>query len=176
MIAWVDEHGFEPNELPYKFEAGTPPIAEAIALGAAIDYLRQFDRAQLAAWEAHLYRRLRDGLVAIDGLRLLADLPPEIWDYIKRRGFFAMIIPKRYGGLEFSAFAHSAANHSLTLFSSGAQALATGASGHCAPGSASSSVCREKCINISCCHCGLEPGSRQWASVTSSRPSKSAAR
>jgi len=77
MIAWVDEHGFEPNELPYKFEAGTPPIAEAIALGAAIDYLRQFDRAQLAAWEAHLYRRLRDGLVAIDGLRLLADLPPE---------------------------------------------------------------------------------------------------
>ena len=77
MIAWVDEHGFEPNELPYKFEAGTPPIAEAIALGAAIDYLRQFDRAQLAAWETHLYRRLRDGLAAIDGLRLLADLPPE---------------------------------------------------------------------------------------------------
>jgi len=36
-----------------------------------------------------------------------ADLPPEIWDFLKRQGFFAMIIPKRYGGLEFSAYAHS---------------------------------------------------------------------
>ncbi len=35
------------------------------------------------------------------------DLPPHVWEYIKARGFFAMIIPKRYGGLEFSAFAHS---------------------------------------------------------------------
>jgi acyl-CoA dehydrogenase len=35
------------------------------------------------------------------------DLSPEAWDFIKSRGFFAMIIPKRYGGLEFSAFAHS---------------------------------------------------------------------
>jgi acyl-CoA dehydrogenase len=36
-----------------------------------------------------------------------ADLPPHIWDYIKAKGFFAMIIPKKYGGLEFSAYAHS---------------------------------------------------------------------
>ena len=36
-----------------------------------------------------------------------ADLPPSLWDYIKRKGFFAMIIPKKYGGLEFSAYAHS---------------------------------------------------------------------
>jgi acyl-CoA dehydrogenase len=36
-----------------------------------------------------------------------ADLPPEVWDYLKKKGFFAMIIPKRYGGLEFSAYAHS---------------------------------------------------------------------
>jgi acyl-CoA dehydrogenase len=36
-----------------------------------------------------------------------ADLPPHIWDYIKSKGFFAMIIPKKYGGLEFSAYAHS---------------------------------------------------------------------
>jgi acyl-CoA dehydrogenase len=35
------------------------------------------------------------------------DLPPQVWDFIKSRGFFAMIIPKRYGGLEFSAYAHS---------------------------------------------------------------------
>src|SRR6202166_3865585 len=36
-----------------------------------------------------------------------ADLPPEVWSFIKSNGFFAMIIPRRYGGLEFSAYAHS---------------------------------------------------------------------
>jgi acyl-CoA dehydrogenase len=36
-----------------------------------------------------------------------ADLPPHVWDYLKTKGFFAMIIPKKYGGLEFSAYAHS---------------------------------------------------------------------
>jgi len=35
------------------------------------------------------------------------DLPPEVWEFLKTKGFFAMIIPKRYGGLEFSALAHS---------------------------------------------------------------------
>ena len=48
-----------------------------------------------------------------------ADLPPEIWQFIKSKGFFGMIIPKRYGGMEFSAQAHSAvvtkvASHSGT--------------------------------------------------------------
>jgi acyl-CoA dehydrogenase len=36
-----------------------------------------------------------------------ADMPAAVWSYIKTRGFFAMIIPRRYGGLEFSAYAHS---------------------------------------------------------------------
>jgi acyl-CoA dehydrogenase len=36
-----------------------------------------------------------------------ADLPPEVWSFIKSQGFFGMIIPQRYGGLEFSAYAHS---------------------------------------------------------------------
>jgi len=36
-----------------------------------------------------------------------ADLPPQVWDYLKAKGFFAMIIPKKYGGLDFSAYAHS---------------------------------------------------------------------
>ncbi|MFJ1302111.1 acyl-CoA dehydrogenase [Pseudomonadota bacterium AL_CKDN230030165-1A_HGKHYDSX7] len=35
------------------------------------------------------------------------DLPPEVWDKLKRDGFFGMIIPKAYGGLGFSAYAHS---------------------------------------------------------------------
>jgi acyl-CoA dehydrogenase len=36
------------------------------------------------------------------------DLPPEVWRFLKEKGFFGMIIPKRYGGLEFSAQGHSA--------------------------------------------------------------------
>ncbi|HYB33190.1 MAG TPA: acyl-CoA dehydrogenase [Steroidobacteraceae bacterium] len=35
------------------------------------------------------------------------DLPPEVWQFLKSKGFFAMIIQKKYGGLEFSAYAHS---------------------------------------------------------------------
>ena len=51
-----------------------------------------------------------------------ADLPPAVWEFLKSRGFFAMIIPKRYGGLEFSAYAHSCvlvklASRSATLSS-----------------------------------------------------------
>ena len=42
MVVRVDRERSEWNEIPWKFEAGTPPIAEAIGLGAAIDYLSQF--------------------------------------------------------------------------------------------------------------------------------------
>jgi acyl-CoA dehydrogenase len=38
----------------------------------------------------------------------LQDLPPQVWQYIKDKGFLGMIIPKKYGGLGFSALAHSA--------------------------------------------------------------------
>jgi len=37
----------------------------------------------------------------------LQDLPPQVWQFIKDKGFFGMVIPKQYGGLEFSALAHS---------------------------------------------------------------------
>ncbi len=37
----------------------------------------------------------------------LADLPPEIWQFLKDEGFFGLIIPKEYGGKQFSAYAHS---------------------------------------------------------------------
>ncbi len=38
----------------------------------------------------------------------LYDLPEPVWEFLKRKGFFALIIPKRYGGLDYSALAHSA--------------------------------------------------------------------
>ena len=37
----------------------------------------------------------------------LKDLPPEVWQFIKEKGFFSLIIPKQYGGYGFSALAHS---------------------------------------------------------------------
>ncbi|HEY3433270.1 MAG TPA: acyl-CoA dehydrogenase [Rhodocyclaceae bacterium] len=48
----------------------------------------------------------------------LYDLPSEAWSYIKAKGFLGLIIPKRYGGLEFSAFAHSQVMTKLSTRSS----------------------------------------------------------
>jgi acyl-CoA dehydrogenase len=50
----------------------------------------------------------------------LQDLPPEVWQFIKDHGFFGMIIPKRYGGLGFSALAHSDVVTKLTTRSGSA--------------------------------------------------------
>ncbi len=50
-----------------------------------------------------LCRRCDDWQISYE----LNDLPPEVWQFIKDRGFLGMIIPKRYGGLGFSALAHS---------------------------------------------------------------------
>jgi acyl-CoA dehydrogenase len=47
----------------------------------------------------------------------LRDLPPEAWDFLKANKFFAMIIPKRYGGLGFSAYAHSEVVRKLSTHS-----------------------------------------------------------
>lgn len=44
----------------------------------------------------------------------LADLPPEVWTFLKEKKFFAMIIKKQYGGLEFSAYAQSLVLQKLT--------------------------------------------------------------
>ncbi len=47
----------------------------------------------------------------------LADLPPNVWEFIKKNRFFGMIIPKQYGGLQFSALAHSAVLQKLNSMS-----------------------------------------------------------
>jgi len=64
MISDVRLDGFTPNELPVKFEAGTPPIAEAIGMGAAIDYLGGLGMANVRAHEMDVtgtaIRRLKE--------------------------------------------------------------------------------------------------------------------
>ena len=59
------------NDLPYKFEAGTPDIAGAIALGAAMDYVSNLGFDQITAHEAELLRYGTQALSSIDGLKLI---------------------------------------------------------------------------------------------------------
>jgi len=75
MVLRVDCDGAVWNEVPWKFEAGTPPIAQAIGLGAAVDYLAQFDWAALLAHQRALTRRAHQMLSQVEGIRLLGPDP-----------------------------------------------------------------------------------------------------
>ncbi len=66
------------NDLPYKFEAGTPNIAGAIGLGAAIDYYRSFDQAAVHAHEASVLRYATEALESVPGLRLVGTAPTKV--------------------------------------------------------------------------------------------------
>ena len=59
------------NEIPYKFEAGTPHIAGAIGLGAAIDYLNALGMDNLAAYEHTLTLYGEEALAQVPGLRMI---------------------------------------------------------------------------------------------------------
>jgi cysteine desulfurase/selenocysteine lyase len=71
MVVRVERQRSEWNEIPWKFEAGTPPIAEAIGLGAAVDYLASFPAGSIAAHERRLLERAHEVLGQIEGLRIL---------------------------------------------------------------------------------------------------------
>ena len=64
-------------ELPHKFEAGTPAIAEAIGMGAALDYLSALGIERIHAWEQLLTRQLFERLQAIEGVRILGPTPDQ---------------------------------------------------------------------------------------------------
>jgi cysteine desulfurase/selenocysteine lyase len=61
------------NELPYKFEAGTPNISGVVGLGAAIDYLQGIGMANVAAWEHEVHDYMVAELRKIDGIRLIGE-------------------------------------------------------------------------------------------------------
>jgi len=66
---WMDHSTFAPP--PHKFEAGTMPIAEAVGLGAAVDYLTSVGPDRIQAHEQGLLQYALPALTAIDGLRIL---------------------------------------------------------------------------------------------------------
>lgn len=59
------------NDLPYKFEAGTPPIAEAVALARAIEFIEDVGIDAIARWEEHLIGHCMDLLGEVEGVRVL---------------------------------------------------------------------------------------------------------
>jgi cysteine desulfurase/selenocysteine lyase len=59
---------------PRRFEAGTPPIAQAIGLGAALDWMQGLDWGAIQTHEERLTRRLLDGLIRLPGIRVLGPL------------------------------------------------------------------------------------------------------
>jgi cysteine desulfurase/selenocysteine lyase len=83
MIASVDFESVSWNELPYKFEAGTPPIAEAVGLAAAADYLDGLGMQRVRAHERALTEYMLQRLADVPGLRVVG--PPEA----ERRGGLA---------------------------------------------------------------------------------------
>jgi cysteine desulfurase/selenocysteine lyase len=66
------------NDLPYKFEAGTPNIAGAIGLGAAIDYFTSFDTRAIHAHESALLHYATEALGSVPGLSLVGTAPGKV--------------------------------------------------------------------------------------------------
>jgi len=75
MIDTVGTDAITYAEAPHKFEAGTPPILQAIGLGAAIKWVEQFELEEVQAHEHALYARAREGLRGINGLTVHGEAP-----------------------------------------------------------------------------------------------------
>ncbi|WP_299862848.1 cysteine desulfurase [uncultured Hoeflea sp.] len=75
MIVDVTEDGVTYNDPPHRFEAGTPPIVQAIGLGAALDYMDGIGRDRIAAHEADLTAYAQEKLSAVNSLRLIGTAP-----------------------------------------------------------------------------------------------------
>ncbi|MDE0981983.1 MAG: cysteine desulfurase [Gammaproteobacteria bacterium] len=71
MIDRVSFEGTTYNTLPYKFEAGTPAVAEAVGLGAAIDYLASLDRGAMEAAENALLLRANELVPSVPGMTVV---------------------------------------------------------------------------------------------------------
>lgn len=77
MIDIVEQERITYNDPPHRFEAGTPPILEAIGFGAAIEWLQGFDRAAIQAHETALKNRLQAGLREMNWVRIHGQAPDK---------------------------------------------------------------------------------------------------
>ncbi len=77
MIETVTRDTVSYNAPPHRFEAGTPPIAQAVGLGAALDYMESVGRGAIRAHEAQLTAYAQQRLLEIDGLRIFGNAPDK---------------------------------------------------------------------------------------------------
>ena len=77
MIEVVERERVTYNAAPHKFEAGTPPILEAIGLGAAIDWISAFNHSEVHANEMALYERACEGLRGVNGITIHGTAPAK---------------------------------------------------------------------------------------------------
>jgi len=75
MIEEVTEENVTYNHPPHRFEAGTPPIVQAIGLGAALDYIENVGREAIAAHEAELGAYAQERLSRINSLKIFGTAP-----------------------------------------------------------------------------------------------------
>lgn len=66
------------NELPFKFEGGTPNIADVIALKTAIDFINQQGKSRMCVYEETLLTYATDKLKSIEGLKIIGDVPNKV--------------------------------------------------------------------------------------------------
>lgn len=78
MIASVTFEKTTYNTIPYKFEAGTPPIAAAIGFGAAIDYLSKIGLDAIAAYEHELLNYATEQIETIPGVHIIGDTQTKV--------------------------------------------------------------------------------------------------
>ncbi len=77
MIEEVTEDGVTYNHAPHRFEAGTPPIAQAIGLGAALDYVESIGRQNIANHEKELLAYANEQLARLNSLRIIGNTPDK---------------------------------------------------------------------------------------------------
>jgi cysteine desulfurase/selenocysteine lyase len=78
MVRSVGWDGATYDDPPYRFEAGTPPIADAVGLAAAVEYLGALDRAAVARHERALVDAAATALATVPGLRMIGTAPEKI--------------------------------------------------------------------------------------------------
>ncbi|MCE5269912.1 SufS family cysteine desulfurase [bacterium] len=94
MVLDVGEQSAKWIEAPWKFEAGTPAVAEAVALGEAVAFIENLGWDRIQAHEESLVRYALDSFARMDGLRLLGPTEPE-----RRGAVFSFELLDRAGGI-----------------------------------------------------------------------------
>lgn len=85
MVGVVSFQGMTFQDLPLKFEAGTPPIAEVLGLGEALSFIESLGRDWIASWEQELLAHATQRLAEIKGMRIIGTSP-------RKAGIIAFVI------------------------------------------------------------------------------------